>query len=442
LSCFDNNMRLLALSILDGGWDKSSLTDRLERALGGGPPAPERLASRLLFHFDAGQPPARRRLIEFLKREETLRKRFAKLGGREAPAILLDPPVMGRLPDNMLTLPLAQLSTVKDLLLWLGLRDHELGWFADSERRQCRVSESRLHHYRYQWIDKRSGAPRLIEVPKTRLMAIQRRILGEILNRVPPHASAHGFTRGRSCRSFVALHVGKPVVMRIDLKDFFHSVPVARIGALFRRLGYPPAVARLLQDLCTHTTSAGLAGERFGNLTWAQRRRLADKHLPQGAPTSPALANLCAWRFDCRLQGIADRFELDYTRYADDIALSGAAGLIRLAPFLQSLVGAIALEEGFEINHHKTRVRTQAQSQRLAGVIINRKPNLPRAEFERLKAILHNCVRGGPEAQNREGVQDFKAHLAGRVAYAIWLNPEKGAKLQRLFDAIQWSEGI
>ena len=85
-------------------------------------------------------------------------------------------------------------------------------------------------------------------------------------------------------------------------------------------------------------------------------------------------------------------------------------------------------------------MRTQAQSQRLAGVITNRKPNLPRAEFDRLKAILHNCPRRGPEAQNREGVQDFKAHLAGRVAYAVWLNPKKGDKLQRLFDVIQWSD--
>ncbi|MEJ2592322.1 MAG: reverse transcriptase family protein [Candidatus Thiodiazotropha sp.] len=433
-------MRLLALSILDGGWDRSSLTDRLERARGGGPPAPERLASRRLFHFDDGQAPARRRLTEFLKGEEALRERFGKLGGREAPAILLDPPVMGRLPDNMLTLPLAQLPTEKDLLLWLGLHDHELCWFADSERRQCRVRESRLHHYRYQWTEKRSGAPRLIEIPKTRLKAIQRRILGEILNRVPSHTSAHGFIRGRSCRSFVAPHVGKPVVIRMDLKDFFHSVPVARIGALFRRLGYPPAVARLLQDLCTHTTSAALAGERFGTLTWAQRKRLADKHLPQGAPTSPALANLCAWRFDCRLQGIAQRFDLDYTRYADDIALSGDAGLIRLAPFLQSLVGAIALEEGFEINHRKTRVRTRAQSQRLAGMVINQKTNPPRGEFDALKAILHNCVRHGPTSQNRQGRADFKAHLAGRIAYVNGINPAKGARLKVLWSLVKWTE--
>ncbi|MEW8333352.1 MAG: reverse transcriptase domain-containing protein, partial [Candidatus Thiodiazotropha sp.] len=125
-------------------------------------------------------------------------------------------------------------------------------------------------------------------------------------------------------------------------------------------------------------------GETFRSLPWALQKRLKDKHLPQGAPPSPALANLVAYRVDCRPQGVANRFSLDYTRYADDIAFSGSREMLQLAPFLQRLIGAIAIEEGFEINHRKTRVRTQAQSQRLAGMVVHRKPNLSRAEFDRL----------------------------------------------------------
>jgi RNA-directed DNA polymerase len=440
LSCFTNNLRLLALSILSGGWDKAALTDRLERCLDGGPPEPRRLAARLMFHFDDGQPPAKQQLIGFLKGEEELRERFTKQNGRLGQNILLDSPVMGAPPDNMHTLPLLPLPTSEDLREWLGLCEHELAWFADSERRQCRVTQSGLHHYRYHWIEKRSGSLRLIEIPKSRLKTIQRRILKEILNRVPPHPSAHGFTRRRSSLTFVERHVGKAVVLRMDLKDFFHSVPVPRIGALFRRLGYPWAVAYLLQGLCTHCASATLAGETFQALPWAMRKRLSDKHLPQGAPTSPALANLCAWRFDCRLQGLANRFDLDYTRYADDLAFSGGHDLLRLAPFLQGLIGAIAREEGFDINHRKTRVQTHAQSQRLAGVVINEKPNLPRTEFDRLKAILYNCAQLGPESQNRHGVDDFNAHLAGRIAYVKWLNLKRGMQLMQLWQEIDWSK--
>jgi retron-type reverse transcriptase len=441
LSFLDNNLRILALAILGGHWDKHHLSERLERSLDGGPPEPGRLASRLLFHFD-DQPPSRQRLLEFLRGEAELRRRFALQGASQGPKPLLDPPVMGRPPAPLVTFPLPPLATLKDLQLWLALSEQELDWFADVERRQCRVTRSRLHHYRYHWIDKRTGSPRLIEIPKNRLKTIQCRILKEILQRVPPHRDSHGFSRGRSTLSFVEQHLGKSVVLRMDLKDFFHRVPVPRIGALFRRLGYPGAVARQLQGLCTHAASPTLAGGRFRTLSWERRKCLTDKHLPQGAPTSPALANLCAWRLDCRLRGLADRFGLDYGRYADDLAFSGSRELLRLAPHLQALIGAIAMEEGFAINHRKTRVRTQAQSQRLAGMLVNQKPNLPRAEFDRLKATLYNCVQRGPQSQNLLGHKDFKAHLAGRIAYVNWLNPAKGRKLLGLWEQIPWHERL
>ena len=205
LSRCNDNLRLLARSIIAGSWNKTALADRLERSLGGGPPDPARLAARLLFHFDDPQPPTRRRLIDFLRGEEQLCQRFAKRDGPGIQGIVLDPPTMAPPPESLLTLPLPQLGTTKALREWLGLLDHELSWFADTEGRQHKVDRPKLHHYRYRWIEKRCGAPRLLEVPKTRLKAIQRRILREILNRVPPHPSAHGFSRGRSCLTFGVL---------------------------------------------------------------------------------------------------------------------------------------------------------------------------------------------------------------------------------------------
>jgi hypothetical protein len=437
LSAFNNYVRILALSILRGDWNKQALTERIQRSLEDAV-NPGRLAARLMFHFDAFQPPAKQQLISYLKADDELRKLFNQQGEKQKPHILLDPQVMSRPPDNMITFPLPPLPTVKDLQRWLGLLDHELAWFADSERRQCKVTKGKLHHYHYQWIEKHSGLPRLIEIPKPRLKTLQRQILREILNRIPPHPCAKGFVRGRSIKQFVQPHTGKAVVLHMDLQDFFHTVPVPRIGATFRRLGYPWAVAQLLQDLCTHTSAPRLAGQIFQSLPWSMRKRLMDKHLPQGAPTSPALANLAAWRFDCRLQGVANRFSLDYSRYADDLAFSGGRELLRLTPFLKGLIGAIAIEEGFEINQRKTRLQTQAQAQRLGGMTINQRPNLPRQQFDQLKAILHNCVRWGPLSQNHEGVDDFRAHLQGRVAHAAWLNPEKAERLRRLWRQIEW----
>lgn len=149
---------------------------------------------------------------------------------------------------------------------------------------------------------------------------------------------------------------------------------------------------------------------------------------------------LGARRLDARFCGVARRFGLDYTRYADDLAFSGSQDLARVAPFLEGLVAALASEEGFAVNYRKTRLATQAQRQRLAGVFVINRPNLARADFDHLKATLHNCVRFGPDSQNREGITDFRLHLAGSVAYAVRLNAERGERLKQVFERIAWPQ--
>ena len=155
--------------------------------------------------------------------------------------------------------------------------------------------------------------------------------------------------------------------------------------------------------------------------------------MPQGAPTSPALANLAAHRLDARLAGLARAAEASYTRYADDLVFSGGESFARSIARFPVHAAAIALEEGFAVQHRKTRVMRQGVRQRAAGVVINQKTNITRDDYDQLKAILYNCVRHGPSEQNRGGVADFRAHLAGRVAYVARLNPQRGEKLSRLF---------
>lgn len=130
--------------------------------------------------------------------------------------------------------------------------------------------------------------------------------------------------------------------------------------------------------------------------------------------------------------------EASYTRYADDLIFSGDDSLARSMGRFLVHVGAIALEEGFAVQHRKTRVMRQGVRQRAAGVVINQKINMGRDDYDRLKAILFNCVRSGPHDQNRGGVADFRAHLAGRVAHACRLNPEHHAQLMRLYERIEW----
>ena len=199
--------------------------------------------------------------------------------------------------------------------------------------------------------------------------------------------------------------------------------------AIFRAAGYPPAVAKSLAGLCTTRTPEDVA------ITSRWRTR----HLPQGAPTSPALANLAAYRLDVRLSALAQKLGARYTRYADDLAFSGDARLERASRRVETLVAVIAAEEGFEVNFHKSRFMRQAVAQRIAGVIVNDRPNVPRAVFDELKAILHNCVQHGPASQNRGQHPDFRRHLIGRIAHVRMLNPARGAKLLAVFEDIAWS---
>jgi RNA-directed DNA polymerase len=272
------------------------------------------------------------------------------------------------------------------------------------------------------------------------LRALQRKVLHGLLDRVPAHNAVHGFRRGRNTVTFAAPHAGKAVVIRFDLKDFFASVHAGRVYSAIRALGYPLGVARALTALCTNRMPSGrlLAPDVRDRIDWQERQRYRNRHLPQGAPTSPALANLCAFRLDLRLAGLARSLGATYTRYADDLAFSGGDDLARMAGRLEIRVAAIAIEEGFAVNLRKTRVMRRGARQHLAGVVVNSHPNLARTEFDVLKAVLTNCVRHGQASQNRDGHNDFQAHLAGRVAHAVMVNATRGRKLREIFKRVVW----
>lgn len=290
---------------------------------------------------------------------------------------------------------LPPIESVGALAEWLSLDTGKLEWFADLKGLGYKKRVSELRHYHYKILAKRSGRIRLIEAPKPRLKGIQRQILEGILEKIPAHEVVHGFVRGRSIRTFVAPHAGQCVVLRMDLQDFFPSFAAARIQTVFRTFGYPET-------------------------------------------TSPALANIAAYRLDCRLAGLAKAAGAVYTRYADDLAFSGGEEWERGVERFSTHVAAFLHEEDFAVHHRKTRIMRQGVRQHPAGLVANRKVNVIRADFDRLKAVLTNCVRQGPASQNREGHPDFRAHLAGRVGFVEMINPDRGRRLRWIFEQIKW----
>ena len=170
--------------------------------------------------------------------------------------------------------------------------------------------------------------------------------------------------------------------------------------------------------------------------TSGSARRLATPHLPQGAPTSPALASLAATHLDRRLAALAPTLCATYSRYADDLAFSGPADLP--AGTLRRVVAELVREEGFRVVPAKTSVRRRHERQLVTGVVVNASTNVERRSYDRLKAVLHDAAVNGPGHANRDGVPDFRAHLQGRVAWVAQLNPRRGRRLQAALDAIAW----
>jgi hypothetical protein len=203
-------------------------------------------------------------------------------------------------------------------------------------------------------------------------------------------------------------------------------------------MGYPELVAERLAGLCTNAAPASVWAGREMDVDWETRQIYRRAHLPQGAPTSPALANAMAYRLDLRLSGLARVAGAAYTRYADDLAFSGDAEFARGVGRFAVHAMAVAMEEGFSVNARKTRVERQGVRQQLAGLVVNERVNIARDEFDRLKAVLTNCVRLGPESQNREGHAAFHDHLRGRVGFVESVNKVRGAKLRSIFERIVW----
>lgn len=350
-------------------------------------------------------------------------------------------PSMGVMPW-----PVPVARTTAELAELLEVEVPELEWLGDVRQYCGRAQRSALTHYHSRWLAKPNGGHRLLESPKPLLKVVQRRVLQRILNGLPVHPCAHGFVRGRSAVSHARQHAGRAWVLRLDLEDFFTSIPAGRVFGVFRAAGYPREVARLLAGLCTTALPlrefAQVPKPTLGSevaLYHRLRIHARQRHLPQGAPTSPALANLCALGLDRRLLGAANRAGMDYSRYADDLAFSAASESCRLGDFA-TFAAAIAIREGFNLNFRKTRLLPQSTGQRLCGVTINVHPNVPRKDYDRLKAILTNCKRHGVASQNREQHRDFRAHLRGRVAWMQAICPARGAKLQQLFETLDWEQ--
>ena len=259
-------------------------------------------------------------------------------------------------------------------------------------------------HYQEFWMRKRSGGYRMISAPDKDLQAIQSTIYSRILSSVTiVHPAAVGFRCGRSVVDNAAPHLGKRYVLKMDIHDFFGSIRSPRVRQTFKKIGYPENVSKVLGALCC-----------------------LHRHLPQGAPTSPALSNIVGYEMDRKLAALAAEYGLTYTRYADDLTFSGD-----VFPKEQIIpqVKRIIRDEKFEPNHKKTHFMNQSSRKIITGVSVASgvKLTIPKSKKREIrKNVYFILTKGLAEHQRRIGSHDpaYLKRLIGMLCYWRAIEPD------------------
>ena len=215
-------------------------------------------------------------------------------------------------------------------------------------------------------IPKKSGGKRTILAPRRFLKAVQKYILRQILERQPLPLCVTGFVRKRGIVDNASFHVRSRYMLNADIKDFFPSVGEEQVFEVFARLGFPKGMSHVLSRLCTY-----------------------EGQLPQGAPTSPYLANLVFSEVDQKIMKLAHSHRLTYSRYADDLTFSGSNPF--QDNFLDELTRIIG-RYGFRLNNKKIRFAKPGQAKYVTGFVADERVQPPRDQCRRLRAMFHNAA--------------------------------------------------
>lgn len=255
--------------------------------------------------------------------------------------------------------------------------------------------------YRSFFIPKRRGGKRLVEAPIPSLLFSQRWIVKNLLDDIPVHSCATAYRKGIGLIENVKPHAGQTHLLKLDLKDFFHSITINRVISVFRNLGYLPEISYALASICC------LHGR-----------------LPQGAATSPTLSNIIAKRLDLRLSAIAAQNDLQYTRYSDDLTFSGN----KIPSSLLSFISNVIRDEGFKLNSEKTRLYHSPGKRIVTGISVrDKKLKLPK---NTKRAIRQDFFEFQKMSQQPNFFEKFNADvfflesLKGRLAFWAYIEPD------------------
>ena len=272
-------------------------------------------------------------------------------------------------------------------------------------------------HYHSMLIPKKTGDYRIISKPSVNLKIIQRWILDNILYTQHTHFASYGFEKNKSVKENAALHLNKKVVFSVDIEDFFTSIKEDDVLTIFQKLGYTEELSEILKDLCCF-----------------------NGFLPQGAPTSPYLSNLYCFELDKEMYELCRRNELIYSRYADDITMSGD-NIDK--DYILFQLKIILDKYRFTLKHEKTHISYSGKRQLVTGILVNDKLNVSKEYRNNLRQEMYYLNKYGIEnhLEKREDIilkSNYKEHLYGKVNYLKMFDEEKANKYLKILNAINW----
>lgn len=311
------------------------------------------------------------------------------------------------------------------------------------------IINRQIDPYRVFAIRKRNGGKRFICIPEPNLLGVQRWIHEHILcspsslKKLPCNATA--YIPSSSHIANAKWHIGAAWVLKLDIKHFFESISERQVYKVFWSLGYRKQVAFYLTRLCTRVLPASSDKRLQRRIKRWQpgcpREFLNGRivgHLPQGAPTSPMLANLVCIGLDAELQKIASREGLTYTRYADDMVFSGDIVNRGAAITITREVSTVVGHYGFGINVQKTNIVKNGSRKIVTGLSIDGDVvRVPRIYKDKIRQELHYLKKFGLKSHcdriGQENHLSYLLRLAGRIRYVVSVEPDIGNKLMGKF---------
>ena len=326
--------------------------------------------------------------------------------------------------------------TPEQLADWLGMPLGRLAWLVHRFSDNSRPATEAEAHYHFRWLPKRRGGHRLIESPKQHAQRSAAQDPGR--NSRPGSAARRpptDFAPGRSIVTNATPHVNQALLLKFDLADFYATVTFARVTAIFRGLGYSREAAIWLARLTTSALPANipfLKQEPSAVLPY-----LATALAPRSADVARAGEPVGLFA-RCALVGSVSGVRCDLHPLRRRPHLFRPRRIRPFAPRLYPARDADHPERTFPGEREEAKSDPHRPALVVTGVVVNEKVNVRRRQFDRLKAVLVNCVRQGPSTQNRAGHPRYADHLRGRVAHVSQLNADRGAKLLALYEQIDW----